>query len=66
MTSQHDPRPDFSTLQDFAHGRLTPEESLRVLDWLEKDPEVSRDFELVLALMGLSREEWERREKSAT
>ena len=66
MTTKRNPRPDFTTLEEFARGRLSQEESLRVLDWVENDPDVSRDLELVLALMGLSREEWERREKSAT
>jgi hypothetical protein len=63
MTTDHTRRPDYSTLQEFAFGRLTLEESRRVLEWVEKDPEVSRDLELILHLMGLSDEEWDKLEK---
>jgi anti-sigma factor RsiW len=56
-------KPDIERLIDFARGKLSPEESLAVLEELEKDPRVSRDLELILSLMGLSREEWEEREK---
>ena len=53
-------RPDFQKLTDFATGRLSPEEALEVLDLIEKDPEVSKDLDLVLELEKIPREEWEK------
>ena len=40
-----------STIIDFAHGRLTPAESLGLLESIEKDPRASRDLDLVVDLM---------------
>ena len=40
-----------STIIDFAHGRLTPEESVGLLESIEKDPRVSEDLDLVVELM---------------
>jgi hypothetical protein len=40
-----------STIVDFAHGRLTPAESLGLLESIEKDPQASRDLDLVVDLM---------------
>jgi hypothetical protein len=51
---------DFDKLRDFALGKLSPEESLAILDQLEKDPELSSQFELVLALLDLSKEDWDK------
>ncbi len=53
-------RPDIDKLTDFVKGRLTPEESLEVLDWIEKDRTISEDLELVLLLENIPAEEWER------
>ncbi len=53
-------RPDIEKLTDYAKGRLTPEESLEVLDWVEKDQEVSANLKLILELENIPREEWER------
>ncbi len=40
-----------STIVDFAHGRLTPEESLGLLKSIEDDPRVSEELDLVVDLM---------------
>jgi hypothetical protein len=40
-----------STIVDFAHGRLTPEESFGLLESIEKDPRASKDLDLVVDLM---------------
>ena len=40
-----------STIVDFAHGRLTPEESLGLLKSIEDDPRASEDLDLVVDLM---------------
>jgi hypothetical protein len=40
-----------STIVDFAHGRLTPEESLGLLKSIEEDPRASEDLDLVVDLM---------------
>jgi hypothetical protein len=40
-----------STIVDFAHGRLTPEESLGLLESIEKDPRASKGLDLVVDLM---------------
>ncbi len=53
-------KPDFQKLTDFAKGRLSPEESLEILEWIEKDREVSNDLDLVLELGKIPREEWEK------
>lgn len=58
MTDKH--RPDIEKLTDLVKGRLSPEASLEVLDWLEKDREVSEDLQLVLELENIPWEEWER------
>jgi hypothetical protein len=42
---------DFPTLLDFALGRLTPDESIKVLDEVEKDPQLSHDLDLVIKLL---------------
>jgi hypothetical protein len=47
---------DFPTLLDFALGRLTREESNRVLDEVEKNPQLSYDLNLVIKLLELVRE----------
>ena len=56
---------DFSKLIDLVNGRLKPEEALTVLGKVENNPKLSEDLELVLALMGLTRQEWERQGGSA-
>ena len=40
-----------STIIDFAHGRLTPEESLGLLKSIEEDPRASEELDLVVDLM---------------
>ena len=40
-----------STIIDFAHGRLTPEESLGLLESIERDPRASEELDLVVDLM---------------
>jgi hypothetical protein len=40
-----------STIIDFAHGRLTPEESLGLLKSMEEDPRASKELDLVVDLM---------------
>ena len=40
-----------STIVDFAHGRLTPKESLGLLEAIEKDPRASKNLDLVVDLM---------------
>jgi len=40
-----------STIIDFAHGRLTPAESLGLLESIEKDPRASKELDLVVDLM---------------
>ncbi len=40
-----------STIIDFAHGRLTPEESLGLLKSIEEDPRASEELNLVVELM---------------
>jgi hypothetical protein len=40
-----------STIVDFAHGRLTPEESLGLLKSIEEDPGASEELDLVVDLM---------------
>ncbi len=52
-------RPDIERLTDFVRGRLTPEESRDVLDWIEKDKSLSADLETVLALQKMTKEDWE-------
>ena len=44
---------DRGVLGDFALGRLSPEESLKLLDEIENDPEASRQLELVTELMNV-------------
>jgi tetratricopeptide (TPR) repeat protein len=44
-------RIQISTIVDFAHGRLTPEESLGLLKSIEEDPRASEDLDLVVELM---------------
>jgi hypothetical protein len=39
------------TIVDFAHGRLTPEESLGLLNSIEDDPRASEELDLVVDLM---------------
>ena len=51
-------RADFSTLTDLAFGRLPPKETKALLKDLENDLKLSRDFEFVLALLNLKKEEW--------
>ncbi len=53
-------RPDSDRLIDFVKGRLTPEEGLEVLDWVEKDKETSDNLMIILELQKIPREEWER------
>ncbi len=40
-----------STIIDFAHGRLTPADSLGLLESIEKDPHASEELDLVVDLM---------------
>jgi tetratricopeptide (TPR) repeat protein len=40
-----------STIIDFAYGRLSPSESLEVLDSIERDPRASKELDLVVDLM---------------
>ena len=58
------PKPDLDKLSEFVRGKLSTEESSVILDHLEKDPELLRDFEFVLALLNISKEEWEGIRKS--
>jgi len=58
------PKPDLDKLSEFVRGKLSTEESSVILDHLEKDPELARDFEFVLALLNISKEEWEGIRKS--
>lgn len=46
-----DPNLSVSTIIDFALGHLSPEESLRVQDQIERDPEASKTLELVLLII---------------
>ncbi len=48
-------RPDIERLTEFVRGRLTPEESREVLDWIETDKCLSADLETVLALQNLTK-----------
>ena len=50
---------DIDRLIDFAKGKLSPEESLAVLNEIEKNPELSGNLEIVLGLLRMSREEWD-------
>jgi hypothetical protein len=52
-------RPDIERLTDLVRGRLTPDESLEALEWIEKDKSLSDDLEVVLALEKMTKAEWE-------
>ncbi len=43
--------PDTSQISDFALGRLSPEESLKVLDAIENDPKASEQLDLIAGLI---------------
>jgi hypothetical protein len=47
-------RVDTSLIGDFALGKLSPEESLKVLDAIENDPEASARFELITGLINVA------------
>jgi len=51
MITLDTPELNYSTLLDFALGRLTPERSLAVLKELERNPRASRDLEFILKLL---------------
>ena len=42
---------DLCTLTDFALGHLSTEESLKIIDELERNPKASRDLEFILKLI---------------
>lgn len=44
-------KPSLTSLVDFANGRLTPEESLEILDHLEKDSEASKELETIARVL---------------
>jgi hypothetical protein len=41
---------DLDTLLDFALGKLTPEDSLKIIRELERNPQASRDLQFILKL----------------
>lgn len=43
-----------SELSDFALGHLPPEESLELLDRIEKDPQASADLDFVIGLLNFA------------
>ena len=45
------------SIRDLALGNLSPEDSLRVLEMVERDPELSRELELATALVNVSAQE---------
>ena len=51
------PRLDASQLSDFVLGKLSPEESLRVLDELERDPEASHTVDFYASLLAYAQGE---------
>jgi hypothetical protein len=53
------PTIDFSVLTDFALGNLSPEASAKVIRILERDPEASRQLEVILNLIA----DYEKRQK---
>jgi hypothetical protein len=44
---------DLHKLIEFALGRLSPEDSLAVLDEVERDPNLSHDLELVIEILNI-------------
>ncbi len=50
---------DLSRLTDLVRGRLMPEESIALIDQIERDPQLSQDLEMVLALQKMTKEDWE-------
>jgi tetratricopeptide (TPR) repeat protein len=46
-----------NTVRDLVLGNLSPEESLRVLDMVEKDPELSHELELAASLVNIAAED---------
>ena len=50
-----------SQLIDLVNGHLDPDEALRLMEQVGKDQQLSKDLDLVLALKGLSREDWLRK-----
>jgi hypothetical protein len=58
MATPESQRPSWERLFDFVSGRLTPEESYRILDIAEQDEEVSREIEYLIDIInGLG--DWE-------
>ncbi len=43
--------PDINTLVDFALGKLSPEDSLKILQELKRNPQASRDLEFILKIV---------------
>jgi hypothetical protein len=42
---------DLDTLIDFAFGKLSTEDSLKIIQEIERNPQASRDLEFILKLM---------------
>jgi hypothetical protein len=42
---------DINTLVDFALGKLSTEDSLKIIQEIERNPQASRDLEFILKLM---------------
>ena len=42
---------DLDTLIDFALGKLSPKDSLKIIQELKRSPQASRDLELILKLL---------------
>jgi hypothetical protein len=45
------PSIDVDTLIDFALGKLSPKDSLKIIQELKRSPQASRDLELILNLL---------------
>ena len=57
MITPPDPNPDFSTLVDYAMGRLSTEDSLKITQELERNPQASKTLEFILGLIDLFEEQ---------
>ena len=54
---------DLCTLLEFAQGKLSPQESLKIIQEMERNPQVSRNAEFILGMMAYIEEECRRKEK---
>ena len=57
MITPSDPNPDFSTLVDYAMGRLSMENSLKITQELERNPQASKTLDFILGLIDLFEEQ---------